>query len=38
MSKHNKIQSFKNDEIPSQEISDPYVFLKNPLIINKLIF
>jgi glycosyltransferase involved in cell wall biosynthesis len=32
MTEHNKYQAFKADEIPSQEISDPTVLSKTPLV------
>jgi glycosyltransferase involved in cell wall biosynthesis len=32
MTEHNEYHAFKADEIPSQEISDPAVLSKNPLI------
>ena len=37
MTEHNEYHTFKADEIPSQEISDPAVFSKNPLVSVKMI-
>ena len=37
MTEHNKYHTFKADEIPCQEISDPAVLSKNPLVSVKMI-
>lgn len=37
MTEHNEHQIFKTDEIPYQEISDPVVLSKNPLVSVKML-
>ena len=37
MTGHDEKQTFKDDEIPSQEISDPAVLSKNPVVSVKMI-